>query len=89
MSSLIAFLPTHDCIQIRSPYWFRNALSTWSPHQVLDMKHMNPGLLSILFAILAVNAGAERPNLVVLFADDMGYSDIGCFGKDSIVRLLT
>lgn len=25
---------------------------------------------------------AARPNIVVLFADDMGYSDIGCFGSE-------
>ena len=25
---------------------------------------------------------AERPNIVLLFADDMGFSDIGCFGSE-------
>lgn len=28
------------------------------------------------------SADAPRPNIVVLFADDMGYSDIGCFGSE-------
>lgn len=27
-------------------------------------------------------AGSERPNIVILFADDMGFSDIGCFGSE-------
>ena len=27
---------------------------------------------------------AERPNFVVIFADDLGYSDLGCFGADEI-----
>lgn len=26
--------------------------------------------------------GPPRPNLVILFADDMGYSDVGCFGGE-------
>ncbi len=30
----------------------------------------------------AENETAPRPNIVVLFADDMGYSDIGCFGSE-------
>ena len=30
----------------------------------------------------ASTAGASRPNIVILFADDMGYSDIGCFGGE-------
>ena len=25
---------------------------------------------------------ADRPNIVVLFADDMGFSDVGCFGSE-------
>jgi arylsulfatase A-like enzyme len=35
--------------------------------------------------LLCLNLGvvaAKRPNIVVLFADDMGFSDIGCFGSE-------
>ncbi|MCO8124332.1 arylsulfatase [Stieleria sp. TO1_6] len=39
------------------------------------------GCLSVcLFASAAM--AAERPNIVVLFADDMGFSDVGCFGSE-------
>ena len=54
---------------------------------------MQPGPLRLLLAIvLAAIPGvgihlpwaraAERPNIVLIMADDMGYSDIGCFGGE-------
>jgi len=29
-------------------------------------------------------AGADKPNFVIIFADDQGYQDIGCFGSPAI-----
>ncbi|QDT17021.1 arylsulfatase [Alienimonas californiensis] len=46
---------------------------------------MNAGLYCTLFALAAgplAGGGPERPNVVVIMADDMGFSDAGCYGGE-------
>ncbi|MEM9016123.1 MAG: sulfatase-like hydrolase/transferase, partial [Verrucomicrobiota bacterium] len=43
------------------------------------MKHLFIVLLTLLSTFALSD---ERPNFVILFADDMGFSDIGCFGSE-------
>lgn len=38
--------------------------------------------LTTLAAAPLANAAAERPNIVLIMADDMGFSDIGCYGGE-------
>jgi len=42
-------------------------------------------IITLLFSTLLLSAstdGADRPNVVVIMADDMGYSDLGCYGSE-------
>ena len=40
--------------------------------------------LSILVSMLSLSTlnAAERPNVIVILVDDMGFSDIGCYGSE-------
>ena len=38
--------------------------------------------LPVLLCVTLTQASADRPNIVIIMADDMGYSDIGCYGGE-------
>jgi arylsulfatase A len=40
--------------------------------------------LALLASISTRAPGVERPNVVFLFADDLGYGELGCFGQQKI-----
>src|SRR5436189_3091575 len=37
---------------------------------------------ALLSALLLLAADAPRPNVVIILADDMGFSDLGCYGSE-------
>lgn len=44
---------------------------------------MKRSLLLLFLAVLSQSLfAAEKPNIVFIFADDMGYMDLGCYGSD-------
>ena len=47
------------------------------------MKRLGLALLTAASLLLPAN-GAEKSNLVVIFADDLGYGDLSCFGHPTI-----
>ena len=40
------------------------------------------GIVALSFLQFGNLSGQERPNIVMILADDMGYSDIGCYGGE-------
>lgn len=42
----------------------------------------NIASIALCLMVTAASMGAERPNIVVILVDDMGFSDLGCFGSE-------
>jgi arylsulfatase A-like enzyme len=42
------------------------------------------GILSAAISQLALSQSAEKPNVIIIYADDLGYGDVSCYGATSV-----
>jgi arylsulfatase A-like enzyme len=52
------------------------------PMKLIRLPQLLTRLCAGLFAVSAVHAAEKKPNILLIIADDMGYSDITCFGGE-------
>jgi arylsulfatase A-like enzyme len=50
--------------------------------RIMKITHFSLFTISIVTLSCSVEKTNERPNIILIMADDMGFSDIGCFGSE-------
>ena len=43
---------------------------------------MNTTIFLIVFLICFLTLQGKKPNIVLIMADDLGFSDLGCYGSE-------
>lgn len=52
------------------------------PDRFFSIQTLSSAVALLIVCSAGERCHAKRPNVVILFADDLGYSDIGCFGGE-------
>ncbi|MGA0854494.1 MAG: sulfatase-like hydrolase/transferase, partial [Luteolibacter sp.] len=48
------------------------------------MKRAMSAFLMVIMLIAAVSHAAQKPNILLIYADDVGYGDLACYGATAV-----